>query len=113
MESLWEAQRNLNLFRIKKNPRYWDNFKNQCVSCWIHIRPYRAKFKKKNPANATVIKWLEDMLAATGNHTQAEWIRIFKFLTDSYRKLGISDVGKMEDEDEWKTAVLDGFFDND
>lgn len=114
MESLWSAQANINKYRETGNPRYWMRFKSQCVSCWIHIRPYRSKFTKKNPTNAKYVKQLDDQIVLLDdNLSQDEWIRLFKFLTDSYKKLGISDVGKMEDEDEWKTAMLEGFFDGD
>ena len=112
MESLWNAQFNLNKYRETQNPRYWMRFRNQCISCWIHIRPYRAKFTKKNPSAATKVKVLDSMLVTIdSNLSSSEWIGLFKFLTDAYKKLGISDVGKMEDDDGWKTAMLDGFFD--
>lgn len=113
MESLWEAQKNLNFYRLKHNPVYWVRFQNQCISAWIHIRPYRSKFTKKNPTAAGMVKELEGMLGEVPELPMKRWIQLFKFLSDSYKKLGISDVGKMEDEDSWKGAILEGFFDND
>lgn len=114
METLWAAQQNLNSFRFKRNPKYWELFQQQCISAWIHIRPYRAKFTKKNPTNARYVKELDSMLLEVPQNLAPErWIQLFKFLTDSYKKLGISDVGKMEDEEVSDFAMLEGIWDND
>ena len=113
-ETLWSAQANLNLFRLKKNPKYYELFKQQCISSWIFIRPYRAKFTKKNPTNATYVKELDGMLLEIPPGVEPKrWIQLFKFLTDSFKKLGVTDVGKMEDEEVSDYAMLEGFWDND
>ena len=107
MQSLWEAQAMLDKYRKSQNPAHLHKFQNLCVSCWVHIRPYRDKFKQKNQEH--LIADLEGMLLKIPIKKRGNfdlWINIFKFLSDAYKRLGISDVAKQEDDpyDDWKDS---------
>lgn len=102
----------LDKYRMYRNPRYVERFSNQCVAAWREIRPYRSKLKKVGNAPACINK-LDRALLDLPKYSDAEWVTIYKFLGDAYQRLGITDIAKMDDEDAWKTAMLDGFFDVD
>ena len=111
VKDIWLAQDKLISFQYRRNPRDLQDLAQLCTRCWMNIRSYRDLLEKKSE-NKPTVKMLEDMIGSEPTDlTLAEWAKIWKFLNDSYKRLGIDDVGKREDEDDYKTAVLQGLFD--
>lgn len=110
VESLNSAQISLNRYRDRRNNRDLRDFKQRCVSAFIHIHPYKDMFKKKEDRDK-----MEELEAMMGeipeDKTFGDFLNYFKFLSNAYRRLGVTDIAKMEDEDSYKTAVLEGMFD--
>lgn len=108
--NIWSAQESLIKYKERKNHRDLEDLKSKCINCWMNIRSYRDLLAKKDRDKGFVQK-MEDILVEDVNYNFREWVEIWMFLNDSYKKLGIDDVGKREDEDDYKTAVLEGLFD--
>lgn len=107
---MWKAQALLVRYRRKRNPRDLEDFSDQLLTCWMNIRSYREMLAKKLPANTI------DKIEGLFNEDEPgfkELEEIWKLLSDAYKKLGIDDVSKMEDEDAWKYAGIEGLFDVD
>ena len=111
VKDIWAAQEKLISFQYRRNPRDLQDLAKLCTRCWMNIRSYRDLLEKK-AENKPLVTKLENMIGSEPNGMDlAEWSEIWKFLNDSYKRLGIDDVGKREDEDDYKTAVLEGLFD--
>ena len=65
----------------------------------------------KKDKNKKWVALLEAAITDEGNMPFVELAGIWKFLNDAHKRLGIDDVGKQEDEEDYKTAVLEGLFD--
>ena len=107
---LWEAQRLLVSYRAKRNPRDLSDLKLKCMSCWMNIRSYRDMLEKKAAMKPYIIEFEKLITILEDTHDFTWWAGAWMFLNDAYKRLGIDDVGKQEDEDDYKTAVLDGLF---
>jgi len=111
VKDLWSAQGSLIRYKQRKNHRDLEDLKSKCINCWMNIRSYRDLLSKKNRDNGFVTE-MEKLIKSDYDDKDFEWwCTIWMFLNDSYKKLGIDDVGKREDEDDWKTAALEGLFD--
>ena len=107
---MWKAQQLLVDYRQRGNPRDLRDLQSQCLTCWMNIRSYRDLLLKKDK-NTKEVKMMEAMITSDREYNFLELAEVWKFLNDAHKRLGIDDVGKQEDEDDYKTAVLDGLFD--
>jgi len=108
---LWDAQGLLVRYKARRNPRDFADLKEKCMSCWMNIRSYRDMLEKKDAMKPYVAEFELLIVAMEDGHDFAWWAGAWMFLNDAYKRLGIDDVGKQEDEDDYKTAVLEGLFD--
>ena len=108
---LWDAQRLLVRYKARRNPNDLRDLKEVCMSCWMNIRSYRDMLEKKKENKPMVDEFEQLIIAMSDTHDFAWWAGAWMFLNDAYKRLGIDDVGKQEDEDDYKTAVLNGLFD--
>ena len=110
VKDLWKAQDLILRYHSRNNYRDFKDLKYQCIKCWMNIRSYRDLLEKKDKYTKQVEQMEKIMLRPDVEEFTA-WIEIWMFLNDAYKRLGIDDVAKQEDEDDYKTAVLEGLFD--
>ena len=106
---MWRAQALLVRYRRKQNPRDLEDLSDTVLLCWMNVRSYRDMLTKKLPEGS--VAKLEALLLDEKEPSFDELRDCWRLLNDAYKKLGIDDVGKMEDEDDYKTAILEGLFD--
>lgn len=106
VEPLWEADKHISKWRSTHNPRYWAKFKASCIDAWIKIRAYRDILGDDDDSKIAMAQ-LEESTINIPSRTPAEWDKIHKFLVDAFKKLGLTDIGKREIEEEDPLAGWD------
>lgn len=109
VQDLREAQRLLIRYRDRGNPRDFVDMQSKSLQCWMNIRKYRDLLEKKKEWREKV-ETLEKLVVHREEHKYEWWAEVVMFLDDAYKRLGIDDVGKRDDDEDYKTAVLDGLF---
>ena len=109
VEELDGAKRLLIRYKSRSNPRDFRDMKAACISCWMNIRSYRDLLEKKSELKPWVNEF-EELIYSDKEHDFEWWAKAWMFLKDAYKRVGIDDMGKREDEDDYRTAVLEGLF---
>ena len=113
---IWSAQGSLLRYRQRHNFKDFEDLKTKCMNCWMNIRSYRDLLvKKKHAHNQPMVDKLEELVIFDdGTMEFKDWCKVWMFLNDAYKRLGIDDVGKAEDDEEdYAKMMMEGFFDND
>ena len=112
---IWLAQEKLVRYQSKHNQRDLEDLQDACLRCWMNIRSYRDLLvKKKHAHNKPMVDKMEAMMLEMPKQDYKSWARTWMFLNDSYKRLGIDDVGKAEDDEEdYAKMMMEGYFDND